>query len=596
MSSLSSLSSFGTYEPSDAILAAMKARVGVKNLVRSDGGTEVAGMDDVQSGQRGAPSAPTFRLNGGLRETVPPEHQNIQASFPVAETGGIAFAVKEASCSYAPAKYEAEGGQEKGGMFQVGSSSPSRAKEPASGENSRSRLQQVDQGASSSEEKRSLGHSMRRQVPDTLSVIDENLHVDEDGDQGEQVQPSTSRSAGPPCVPATSSRKSSSHAMREAADEALAKALAQASAGLDMDIDFAELEAPPLEIPESQSLMKLPSAVTVAGEPVAAMGDMIYLGGGLYASCAPPEKPVKKKPRKPPRRPASVMRSASAHIVGSQTSQTGESGEFGSPQSRAQSEGHMGSEQLFSECRGSSRNGSALGGSSAGAPSAPRIWRPAGVQKLPPAKLVPPAGFGGRPSRLSQEDLGRMPGDHAEERAHNRRVSGKEGLLLFGPKGVLAHMRDGEHRQVSTALPGPPQGISKRLERRKLAKQARINEILEEREMRIATEAAMDMHRRHHVANMARHASAPELSEEELEKQRIRVACKMDILDFFHGYRKVVNKLTEEQQKVLHANLHGSGNSMEVDGAGRDMSQEPESIQDRLQRVNDDCNRVFHQA
>ena len=101
----------------------------------------------------------------------------------------------------------------------------------------------------------------------------------------------------------------------------------------------------------------------------------------LYASCAPPEKPVKKKPRlrwhgdsqrlchvslptcsfpiiffsrslKGSRlggrifrvglrrmammgcgqwdtRPASVMRSASAHIVGSQTSQTGESGEFG---------------------------------------------------------------------------------------------------------------------------------------------------------------------------------------------------------------------------------------------------------------------------
>ena len=54
------------------------------------------------------------------------------------------------------------------------------------------------------------------------------------------------------------------------------------------------------------------------------------------------------------------------------------------------------------------------------------------MQKLPPAKLIPPAGFGGRPSRLSQEvdqllqmkefdgfecagqDLGRMPGDHAE--------------------------------------------------------------------------------------------------------------------------------------------------------------------------------------
>lgn len=388
--------------------------------------------------------------------------------------------------------------------------------------------------------------------------------------------------------------------MRDAADEALARALAQASAGLDMDLDMSQ-EAPHLEIPESQVLLKLPSAVTVAGEPVAAMGDMIYLGGGLYASCAPAEKaekPAKKKPsaaRRPPRRPASVMRSASAHIVGSQTSQTAESGEFGSPQSRAQSEEHVDSEHLFSDLgRGVSRNGS-VGGSSVGAPPGPRIWRPAGVSKLPPAKLEPPAGFGSRRSRLSQEELGRMPGDHAEERAHNRRVNGKEGLLLFGPKGVLAHMRDGEQSQVA-APPGPPQGISKRLERRQRAKEARINEILEEREMRMATEAAISMHKRHHVAKMARHASAPELSEEELEKQRIRVACKMDILDFFHGYRKVVNKLTEEQQKVLHANLHGSGFRMEDDDAVKDASQDTESIQDRLQRVNDTCNKVFDET
>eukprot|EP00435_Cladocopium_sp_Y103_P074343 s60_g48.t1 len=76
------MSSFGTYEPSDAILAAMKARVGVRTL--ASGGVERV------------VSAPTFRLNGGLRESVPPEHKNVQASFPVVETGGIAFAVKEA--------------------------------------------------------------------------------------------------------------------------------------------------------------------------------------------------------------------------------------------------------------------------------------------------------------------------------------------------------------------------------------------------------------------------------------------------------------------------------------------------------------------
>lgn len=188
-----------------------------------------------------------------------------------------------------------------------------------------------------------------------------------------------------------------------------------------------------------------------------------------------------------------------------------------------------------------------------------------------------------------------MPGDHAEERACSRRVHGKDGLMLFGPKGVLAHMRDSAEPRQALAPPGPPQGISKRLQQRKLAKQARIHEILEEREMRMATEAAINMHKRHHVANMARHASAPELSSEELERQRDRVACKMDILDFFHGYRKVVNKLTEEQQKVLRANLHGSGFNIEVEDSVADVPSETgaPSIQDRLQKVNDTCNRVF---
>ena len=66
---------------------------------------------------------------------------------------------------------------------------------------------------------------------------------------------------------------------------------------------------------ESHALLKLPSAVTVAGkrwtslcdvrgEPVAASGDMIYLGGGLYACAEKKEKkelPKEKRARKPRR-------------------------------------------------------------------------------------------------------------------------------------------------------------------------------------------------------------------------------------------------------------------------------------------------------
>ena len=107
---------------------------------------------------------------------------------------------------------------------------------------------------------------------------------------------------------------------------------------------------------ESHALLKLPSAVTVAGktrvrsslnsslrwrgEPVAASGDMIYLGGGLYAcaeSSVEREKKV-KRPRKP-RRCASR--------------QVSEAEQSTSPHS----EGQVG-EEGRGEPRGVSRNGS----------------------------------------------------------------------------------------------------------------------------------------------------------------------------------------------------------------------------------------------
>ncbi|CAJ1328592.1 unnamed protein product [Effrenium voratum] len=544
----SSMTSFGTYEPSDAFLEAMKVRVGVKAHA-ARGLAEDREEDAPPKAPEGGVSVPKFRLNGGLRDSVPLEYQNLPpAAVPVAETGGISFAMREASHAYAPPETESR----EQGSAPVFEAAPAQGEKPGLKSLARSEARS----------KPSLGQKMRRQAPANLSDIDERWvaessvrSVASSAKPGAGSQAS-SRSNRPPSAPSTS-RKPSSLQMQEAADEALSRALAQASAGLGLDLT--SLEAPSHMEPSTQSLGKLPSAVTVAGEPVASTGDMIYLGGGLYA-CAAPEKPKKKQAsRKPPRRPASVMRSASAHIVGPQT----ESSELSSPQSRAHSEGQIGFANLYSEHRGPSRAGSVVGSSTTavGPPPGPRVWRPSGVQKLPAAKLEPPAGFGGKASRLSAEDAGKMPGEHAEERAHCRRSSGKEGVMLFGSNGVLAHMRDPALEQHQAAPPpsGPPKGISKRLEERKAAKQARVEEVLEERALRLATEAAISMQKRQNLAARAKHASAPDLSVEELEKQRQRVACKMEILDFFHGYRNAVHKFTEEQQKVLHANLHGSG-------------------------------------
>eukprot|EP00434_Breviolum_minutum_P020494 symbB.v1.2.018070.t1/scaffold1427.1/size119462/10 len=67
-----------------------------------------------------------------------------------------------------------------------------------------------------------------------------------------------------------------------------------------------------------------------------------------------------------------------------------------------------------------------------------------------------------------------------------------------------------------------------------------------------------------------------------------------------HATSSVVKLVAKQYSPLCNTlifdGLQGKMQVLEVDGAGRDMSQEPESIQDRLQRVNDDCNRVFHQA
>ncbi|CAE7373761.1 nae1 [Symbiodinium microadriaticum] len=401
-------------------------------------------------------------------------------------------------------------------------------------------------------------------APADLADIDENIEAEVAGDAPgrDGFQPATSSRSPPASSPKSGGSRRMSQdeqtSMHAAADEALMRAIAQASAGLSMDASCTEENESVQEGLPSVSVSKLPSAVTVAGVPVATTGDLVYLGGGLYAAAAPAEKPAKKQsaaPARPrPRKPPSAIRSASAHIVGNGARADGDS----SPQSRAQSEGQIGVGNLNPDGRGSSRHGSVSGSTSVGSAPGARIWRPSGVQKLPAAKLEPPSGFGGRASRLTAEDIGKMPGDHSEDRASNRRLHGKEGVLLFGPNGVLAHMRDPEHRHQAMLPPsGPPQGIERRLEERKAAKQARINEILEEKALREATEAAISMQKRQNLAAMARNASTPEMSED-LDRKRTRLACKMDILDFFRGYRKAVHKLTADQQKVLQANLHGS--------------------------------------
>jgi len=652
-------SSFGTYEPSDAILSAMQARLGAKNLAAAGYAAEAERKGEPLRPQHSevvggfaTTAAPGFKMRGGLRDTplVVVDKEPPPVSNELFQGGGgMTFGVKEVE-DYVPSPKAAgpaddEGmnmnfGAGIGGIFSVGASSPKKAPEASTSPSrggggsapSAPPKQKVSRTPSHGPDKASLrgpsplaakvkpdGPAKKRQAAGEFSQPSAGAPNSSRSGHGtpahatgaygaaplESSRPSTASRLGPgrpPSAPPSASRQEPSSdgrsEMMDAADQALQRAMAQAAAGLPRmeELGYAEGSPEPAPI-----MAKLPSAVTVAGVPVATQGDMVYLGGGLYASAAPAPAP-KKKPSstmpgrtRPPqgRRPVgSAVRSASAHLMGPGA---GRGDESPTP-SRAQSDGELGLGHLNLE-KGHQQNsarGSQAGSVAGSVPPGPRAWRPSGVQKLPPAKLEPP-GYAHKMPRLTPEEAGMLPGTHAEERARDRNSKAKETVDLFGQKGVLHQLRemdrDDYYDYPMGPINGPPQNITRRQEERKAAKEAKIQQILEERAIRLATEAAVSAQKRQHYASLARNASAPELGSQELEKQKMRVKCKMELMDFFNGYGKAVNKLTKQQQKVLQAQLQGS--SQAPDDTFDEFEEERPSVSNRLQQVNDMCNKVF---
>lgn len=366
---------------------------------------------------------------------------------------------------------------------------------------------------------------------------------------------------------------------------------------------------------------RLPSAVTVAGIPVAADGELVYLGGGFYAATAAPEpQPQRPPPRKKKVMPGrtrvhhpmglrSAIRSASAHLVGPQSG----TGDTSPCPSRAHSEGQLGGRPASGMSAGTDGSRGARGRKE------PQGWRPAGVQKLPPAPQPPPR----RADSAPQVDCLGPSGGHSEARADARKAHQREmrEAGLFGPSSIFTHFRDGEELRQDPPSPpiaaaGPPLNGDRRAAERKAAKEARVQQILEERAERKAAEASVMK-----AARMQRHyasASAPllhgERSQEDLEKQKLRLACKMEMLDFFNAYRNPMTKMSAEQTKLLLAKLHGGeaaggahAEAEEQSSGGEDESQEDAeepagpslgappkpSVHERLQQFNDACNRAF---
>jgi hypothetical protein len=231
----------------------------------------------------------------------------------------------------------------------------------------------------------------------------------------------------------------------------------------------------------------------------------------------------------------------------------------------------------------------------------------------------------------------------------------KEGGGLFGAKGLLgelAKMQEPPQLPRPAAVVGAPNNSESRAAERRVAKEARVEQILAERAERLGAEALFRNARSSsapslHMATRPTLEAVPKPSKEDLDRQKLRVACKMEMLDFFNGYASNVNKMSVDQTKALLHKLHGgmdvanaaypSTGSYDVASSGQpspyagpspngspheatvaaggdtfDAGEQDEdagelfakwpdeadvggdqSLQQRLQHVNDLCNRAF---
>lgn len=378
--------------------------------------------------------------------------------------------------------------------------------------------------------------------------------------------------------------------------------------------------------PEVGSMQRLPTAVTVGGIPVATDGELVYLGGGLYAATMlsgenEPRPPPLRRRRKvlpgqvrplPPRPSGSrsSVRSASVHGDAA-PSGAGDTRDCSPSPLRAQSEG-----QISRESTGISSITAASGQRELSrGQSAPRGWRPAGVARLPPTPEPPMRSGQTTPASLLD---GAVPtAVHSEARAAARSQARREGLI--------SHVRMAEDlEQPVVPVPpvsGPPLNGDRRAAERRAAKEARVQQLLDERALRLAAPpqvvaSAPKTIQRSSTSAPTLPSTQPSdtLPKQELERQKLRLACKMDILDLFKGYRNPIGTRSVDQAKALLAKLHGMSDEADVYAAHEQGEQDEEAdrtfrqyvstdvssigeqngtVIGRLQEANDFCNRAF---
>jgi len=216
--------------------------------------------------------------------------------------------------------------------------------------------------------------------------------------------------------------------------------------------------------------------------------------------------------------------------------------------------------------------------------AAPPAWKPGGVAKRPPLPTPEPSwkqnpspvSDGCMPLQEARRPQELVPGN-IEARVREREESRQAGGNLFGRQGVLR-----EIAQLQMPMPAPESKVvgapnygEQRAAERRAAKEARVQAILEEREEHERLNSENLNLRKIRLTSGA--VSMPvlpaagasslslgpvgkslPLAPEEMERQKLRVACKIETLAFLNGYHNAMGKMTMEQKASLLAQLHQS--------------------------------------
>jgi len=301
-------------------------------------------------------------------------------------------------------------------------------------------------------------------------------------------------------------------------------------------------------------------------------GDLVYLGGGLYANAA-------QAPAKPPPAPKRTARMLPGGVRPGKARVSGGAAQNGRGASLPPLERERDEYGFFVETPKSEAPAAPLPAKATGPPA----WKPAGSSKRPPLPAPEPTSkrspspqgeFTGQMPLQMPEPSG-PPGSHTEARTVEREAYRREGLSLFGKQGVLreiAQIQMPMQMPAREKLTGKPSNGELRAAERNARKEARTQAILEERSEYNRLQSEGQGLRRSRLCSGSVSAPVlpaagacslsmgserpPPLAPEEMERQKLRVACKMETLAFLNGYHNAMGKMTMEQKASLLEQLH----------------------------------------